>query len=269
MIACGALWLAGGAGRLMRGRSFALLHWRLLRWYVHGFAGQAIAALGLRVAPEHTPAATEALERSGPLLVFSRHAGPGDTILITDQLLSGFGRRPSVVFKEALVIDPCVDLLAHRLPHAVLDTSDREQCETQISAVTQQLDERGALLLFPEGGNFTRERRRSALAALRRKGHRREAAVAQQLPHVLPPHPTGVQTALEANPAADVIFAAHTGLGLAAYPREVWRHMPIGGTLRMRMWHVPAADVPRDPDAQTRWLYEWWERIDAWLAERE
>lgn len=268
LIACGALWLASGAGGLMRGRFFTRLHWRLLRWFVHGLAGQALSALQISVAPDHSPEAVRALVADGPLLTFSRHAGPADTILIIDQLLCHFDRHPSVVFKEALAIDPCIDLLAHRLPHAVLDPEDRSECETQIAKVTRQLDRRGVLLLFPEGGNFTDERRRSALQKLRRKGRRRELARAQDMPHVLPPHPTGVLTALSANPGADVILAAHTGLGLAAYPLAMWRNMPIGRTLHTRMWLVPASDIPVDSEKRTDWLYDWWKRIDDWVAEK-
>ncbi len=59
-----------------------------------------------------------------------------------------------------------------------------------------------------------------------------------------------------------MIFAAHTGLGLAAFPRELWREMPIGRTLRTRMWLVPADERPTDPDSQVEWLYEWWKRVD-------
>ena len=64
---------------------------------------------------------------------------------------------------------------------------------------------------------------------------------------------------------ADVIFGAHTGLGLAAFPREIWRRTPIGRTLRERMWLVPADERPDDPEAQVQWLYEWWHRIDDWV----
>jgi 1-acyl-sn-glycerol-3-phosphate acyltransferase len=259
LTACGALWLVGG-----RRRRDA--HWRLLRWFVRGLARQGTSALEVTVVPEPGPEADAALRADGPLLMFSRHAGPGDTILLADRLLSEFERRPSIVFKEALAIDPTIDLLGHRLPHAVLDTSDRDECEARIGQVSAQLGQRGVLMLFPEGGNFTQERRRTALAKLRRRGHNREAARAERMPHVLPPHPAGVQCALDANPQADVIFAAHTGLGLAASPKTLWREMPVGRTLRTHMWLVPAHEVPRDDEARTEWLYDWWKRIDEWVA---
>jgi 1-acyl-sn-glycerol-3-phosphate acyltransferase len=265
LIACGALWLASGAGIRMRSPRFQRLHYGLLRWFAHGLTSTALALLDIEVAPEPSEDATRALAEDGPLLFFSRHAGPGDTFLLADRLLSQFDRCPSVVFRQTLAIDPSVDLIGHRLPHAVLDTSDREECEARIAEVTAELGRRGVLLLFPEGGNFTPERRRSAFRKLRRKGKRREAAKAEQMTNVLPPRPTGALAALRSNPEADMIFAAHTGLGLAAYPRELWRDMPIGRTLRTRMWRVPAEERPTTPDAQVEWLYGWWKRLDEWI----
>jgi hypothetical protein len=38
--------------------------------------------------------------------------------------------------------------------------------------------------------------------------------------------------------------------------------------IRARWWRVPAASVPRSAsrDTQVTWLYDWWARIDAWIA---
>jgi hypothetical protein len=121
--------------------------------------------------------------------------------------------------------------------------------------------------LFPEGGNFTPERRRRAIRSLWRKGERRAAREAQRMSHVLPPRPSGLQAALRGREQAPVVFAAHTGLGLAAYPLELWRDAPIGGTLHTRMWLVPASEIPADPEQQILWLNEWWTRIDNWIDE--
>lgn len=86
--------------------------------------------------------------------------------------------------------------------------------------------------------------------------------------HVLPPYPGGALAALRGNPEADVIFAAHTGLGLAAFPAELWRHTPIGQTFRSEMWLASARERPTDPDEQVQWLYEWWRRLDNWVEAR-
>lgn len=269
LVACGALWLLAGAGRAIEAPWSQRLHWRLVRWYMGGLAAAGRSALGIDTVSEASPEATGALESDEPLIVLSRHAGPGDTIFICDELLSRFRRRPSVVFKETIAIDPCVDLLAYRLPHAMLDTSDREECEARIERVTERLGPRGTLLLFPEGGNFTAERRRRALRRLWRKGRRRSARRAEQMTYVLPPQPTGALAALRARPDADVVFSAHTGLGLAAYPRQLWREMPIGQTLHTKMWLVRRDEVPADEEEQVEWLYDWWKRIDEWIAAQQ
>jgi 1-acyl-sn-glycerol-3-phosphate acyltransferase len=266
LVACGALWLGSGAGVMMHRPRFQALHYRLLRWFVHGLARRVRTLLDLEVAAHPDAGALEALGRDRPLLYFARHAGPADTVLLIDLLFDHYRRLPSVVFKEALEVDPCIDLLAHRLPQAALDTSDPEKCEAQIREVTARLGRRGTLVLFPEGGNFSPERRQRAISSLRRKGHDREAEAAEEMPHVMPPHPHGALAALAANPEADVVFSAHTGLGLAAFPRELWRHTPIGRRLDVRMWLAPAAERPRDPDEQVRWLFDWWKRIDEWIA---
>jgi 1-acyl-sn-glycerol-3-phosphate acyltransferase len=265
LTACGLLWLRAGAGRSIDTPRSQRDHWRLVAWFFGGLASAGRRALEIDVRPEPSEEAARALESDQPLIVFSRHAGPGDTIFIADELLSRYHRRPSVAFKEVLAIDPSVDLLAHRLPQALLDTSDREQCEAQIKQLTGELGARGTLLLFPEGGNFTPERRRSALRRLWRKGRRRSAARAEEMSHVMPPQPGGALAALHARGGADVIFAGHTGLGLAAFPGQFWRDMPIGRTLHTRMWLVPSPDVPDEPDDLVEWLYDWWKRIDDWI----
>jgi 1-acyl-sn-glycerol-3-phosphate acyltransferase len=265
LLACGVLWVMSGFGARMDSERSQRRHLRLLRWFVRGLAEEVVSQLRIRIAADPEPAAAAALAADRPLLCFSRHAGPGDTVLLVDQLLSRYNRAPSVVFKETLTIDPSVDLIGHRMPHAVLDTSNAADCAAEIRRVASGLAPRGVLVLFPEGGNFTHERRRRALDRLRRKGRRHEADAGEQMTHMLPPHPTGALAALRGNPEADVIFAAHTGLGLAAFPRELWRETPIDRTLKSRMWLVPAADRPSEESAITEWLYDWWKRLDAWV----
>lgn len=270
LVACAAIWLASGAGRRLGSPEVQALHWRLLRWFVTGIASSVARSLNIRIVAEAGSGSAEAaLAGDHPLIVLSRHAGPADTVLLVDRLVSHFKRRPSVVFKEPLVLDPAVDLLAHRLPHAVLNTDDPAECEARIAQTAARLGRRGVLLMFPEGGNFTPQRRRRALRSLRERGQRSAAAVGERMQHVLPPRPSGTVAALRGNPDADVVFAAHTGLGLAAYPREIWRNLPSNGTLQTRMWLVPRTDIPDTADEIAAWLNEWWTRIDGWIAKRD
>lgn len=267
LVACGALWLASGCGLRMQAPRIRDWHWRLLGWFVGGLAWAALDAVQIRVAEEDSHEAVARLEQEGEVLVFSRHAGPADTILLIDRFLRRFGRRPSVVFKQAITLDPSVDLISHRLPHAVLDVDDRAECEALIQRTAARLGSRGALLLFPEGGNFTHERRRAALRSLRRHGQREAAEQGEQMRHVLPPRPSGALAALDGAPDAPVVFAAHTGLGLAAYPGQIWRRLPVGGVLHTRMWLVERDQIPEDSDGRCAWLNEWWKRLDEWIGD--
>ena len=265
LVQCGALWLASGFGVRIRSRRFRALHYRVLRHFVHGLAAQLKTLLDIDVVPEAPAEVRQALESDRALLFFSRHAGPGDTLLLVDLLIEQYQRLPSVVFKDTLAVDPAIDLIGHRLPHAILDTSDREESEERIEEVAANLPPHGILVLFPEGGNFTVERRRRALRRLWRTGRRREAEAAGKMSNMMPPHPGGALAAMRGNRDADVILSAHTGLGLAAFPRELWRYTPIGETLTTHMWLEPAAGLPTDPDQQVEWLYAWWQRLDGWV----
>jgi 1-acyl-sn-glycerol-3-phosphate acyltransferase len=269
LVGCGAIWLLAGAGLQMGSRRIQALHWRLLRWFVGGIAASVRKQLDIRIVeePESDQAAT-ALRGDGAVFVLSRHAGPADTILLIDRLLTHFGRRPSVVFKETIVLDPSIDLIAHRLPHAILDVDDPAECQTRIARTAAALGMRGALLMFPEGGNFSPARRRRVLRSLRRRGHEAAARAGERMEHVLPPRPSGTVTALRANRTTDVVFTAHTGLGLAAYPLEIWRNLPVGRTLRTRMWLAERAEIPAEEEEVAEWLNAWWARLDAWIAAR-
>jgi hypothetical protein len=86
--------------------------------------------------------------------------------------------------------------------------------------------------------------------------------------YLLAPRSGGAIAAIDAAPTADVIFVAHTGLDDLITVADIWRSLPMEKTLTAGWWRVVAADVPRDRDAQVRWLYDWWERIDAWIGER-
>ena len=52
-----------------------------------------------------------------PVIALSRHAGPGDSFLLVHQLLSVYQRRPRVVMKATLQLDPSVDIVGNRLPN--------------------------------------------------------------------------------------------------------------------------------------------------------
>ncbi len=207
--------------------------------------------------------------------MLSRHAGPGDSLLLIHHLVSVCERRPRVVMKATLQLDPSVDILANRLPNLFL----RKQANAGMPAARQRTEQirrlaaglggRGALVIFPEGGNWTPFRWRRGIDHLRRIGRPDLADRAAAMPNVLPPHASGALTAIAACPAADVIFVAHTGLDRLVSVRDVWRSLLGDMEVRAKWWRVPAGGVPRSAshDTQVSWLYDWWQRIDAWITE--
>jgi 1-acyl-sn-glycerol-3-phosphate acyltransferase len=256
------------AGRL-RGEASQLAHLAVLRVLLQVLVGAARVLFGLRLDTDEvswSPLDDGTAGSENAMLVLSRHAGPGDSLLLVHTLLNrDHLRRPRIVLKDTLALDPLVDLYLHRLPSAFVRAADGPEV---VGGLARGLAEEDALLLFPEGGNVTPERRVRAIASLRRKGMRARAARAEQLQHLLPPRPGGVLAALAAAPHADVVFVAHTGLEHLDSVRDIWHGLPLDTRLLLRWWFVPAGEVPEDPGAQTDWLDDRWAELDAWVARR-
>lgn len=255
VLECGWLWC--------RRRAHDDHHYDIIRRYVAALYSVARRQLGLRTEIEGTRDGT-APGGDRPLIVLSRHAGPGDALLIVHHLLTDYRRRPRVVMKAQLQFDPCVDIAANRLPNVFVTPGGGAAGD--IGRLARDLGPRDALLIFPEGGNFTQERRRRAIRRLARLRRRDEAARAAAMRNLMPPRPGGVLAALDSAPSADVVFVAHIGLDDMATAGDIWRHVPLTGPVRARWWRIPAEDVPSDRDARTDWLYTQWERADAWIT---
>jgi 1-acyl-sn-glycerol-3-phosphate acyltransferase len=270
---CLGLWIASGFGGRLHTEPYQSRHYAVMRWFLGRLYRAAIAAFGLEVAvdePELT-AEEQAARLARPVIVLSRHAGPGDSFLLVHQLLSVYGRRPRVVMKAALQLDPGVDVVANRLPNVFISrrrTGERLFVE-QIERLAVGLGQAGALVIFPEGGNWTPGRWHRGIRRLEQQGRDDLAARARGMPNLLPPRTGGALAAIAACPGADVIFVAHAGLDQLVSVRDIWRSMPVGRVISAKWWRVSAGQVPRDADydSQVRWLYDWWERIDAWIGQ--
>jgi 1-acyl-sn-glycerol-3-phosphate acyltransferase len=256
------LWVRSGFGAALRGPASQYRHYRLVGWYLRVLYREAARVLRLRVEIEG-PDPDEYLDR--PLLVFCRHAGPGDSFLLAHALVNWYRREPRIVLAEALQWAPALDTVLNRLPNRFLRPGGGGEAERRIGELATALDHDDALVLFPEGGNFTERRRLAGIARLRDRGLEDMARRSEAMRHVLPPRPGGVTAALAAAPGADVVWVAHAGLDHLFTLADIWRELPLDGAVRMRWWRVPAAEVPRTEAAQVDWLYDWWERIDEWV----
>ena len=245
-------------------------NFRLIKGFLGHLYGAGRRLFGLRVevaASQRAIRETASAAPGPPAIVLSRHAGPGDSFLLVYALLAYACRRPFVVLKHTLAFDPWIDVLLGRVPHRFIRPDGaNDGAAGEIRDLAAQLSERDALVIFPEGGNFTADRRRGAIRRLWRRGQRELARQAARLDHVLPPRPAGARCAMDAAPDADLIIVAHTGLDHLDSAAAVWRGIPLDRPLRVTWWRVPASEVPTGRDARTDWLYDQWARVDAWIA---
>jgi 1-acyl-sn-glycerol-3-phosphate acyltransferase len=282
VVLCG-LWIASGFGTAIRSPRYQRVHYALVGWFLRTLYRQARWALHVRVVivgPDPDLAAP-----GRPELVFCRHAGPGDSFLLVHALVNWFDREPRIVLKDTLQWDPVIDVMLNRLPSRFITaggpttvgpttvgpttvgpTSGWSDAEAHIAALATGLDANDALVLFPEGGNFTPSRRTRAIERLRRLGLHAMADRAERMRYVLAPRPGGTLAALDAAPEAGVVWVGHTGLDRLLTIADVWRQLPLDTTITMRWWSVPAADVPVGREARVEWLFQWWTRIDDWIG---
>jgi 1-acyl-sn-glycerol-3-phosphate acyltransferase len=275
LIECGALaaalglWVASGFGLRLHSPAFERAHYALLRGVLDDVVAAARRLFHLELDTDQvswSPLDDGVPGSAGAMVVLARHAGPGDSLLLVHTLMNrDHLRRPRIVLKAELQWDPLLDVLLNRLP-AVFVTRGGPDVAERIGDLARDLGDEDALLIFPEGGNFSEGRRRRAIDRLLGKGLLSQAQRAEQMRHVLPPRPGGVTAALRAAPHADVVLVAHSGLEHLSTLADVWDGLPMDGAVRLRWWFVPAEQVPHDPAAQEDWLYEHWAELDRWLA---
>ena len=264
MVAFG-LWLRhprrAGHGQAWTARHAQLLGRALdqLMSAARGLFGYEVELIGkeLRIEHEH------------PVVVLARHAGPGDSFTLVHLLVNTYHRVPRVVLKSALQWDPGLDVVLTRLACYFLPSRSGagDDRGAAIAEIVGGLLPGDALLLFPEGGNWTPRRHRRSVIALRRAGHARQARKASARAHVLPPRPGGTVAALSARADTDVLVIAHAGLDTLVNPAQMWKALPLRDRpMRIRAWLRPAPQVPREESSITPWLDEQWAGVDEWIS---
>ncbi len=260
-----ALWVGSGFGWRIRSPRFQRAHYVLVKWFLQVLFWECQRVLHVRVTVEGPPPTSY---DGKPLLILSRHAGPGDSLLVVHALLNWYDREPRIVLKDTLQWDPAIDVVLNRLPNLfVRPGRGSDQLLADVGELSRNLDDNDAFVIFPEGGNVTEHRRKRAIERLRRQGHIDEAEKAERLKHVMAPKPGGVLAALTQAGDADVVLVAHTGIEHMVTVLDVWRELPMDREIQMRWWIVPSAEVPRGEEARVDWLFAWWARIDAWIDE--
>ena len=268
VLCCAAYWL-----RYPRPGRRDEAHWSWLHQVLLGRAVSLLVAaarplLGFRVELQEPP--DRDLITGRPLLLLARHGGPGDSFALVHMLLARYRRRPAIVLKETLRWDPGLDVLLGRLPSCFIRPGERSKAPERLAELAKTMRTDDAILLFPEGGNWTPGRHSRAIARLRHAGRRQAAADAAENRNVLPPQPTGMLACMSGRPDLTVAVVAHTGLEDLVSPGLIWRALPATATpMIVRWWFQPARSLPDTEDGRRDWLRLQWALVDSWIDARK
>ncbi|MGF1665078.1 MAG: 1-acyl-sn-glycerol-3-phosphate acyltransferase [Acidimicrobiia bacterium] len=260
-----ALWVASGFGWKLRTRRFEDYHYLLMGWFLGRAVASARRTFGLDIAYEDArPTDFDGV----PVLVFCRHAGPGDSILLVEALVNRFDRRPRIVLKDTLQWDPAIDILLSRLPSRFIESRGRpgEAATRAIGHLAATMGHDDALVIFPEGGNYTEGRWKRAIHKLETGGLTHHAARARTMLHVLPPKPGGVAAAIAAAPNAGIALVGHTGTEEMDSLADIWHGLKMDLSIATRVWRYPASAVPLDRPGLETWLYDRWAEMNEWIG---
>lgn len=240
-------------------------HVELLGNLLHRYVLQAQRSVGLRMV-EHLP--DSLVHRDGPQLVLGRHAGPGDTLLVAYFVTHRMRRAPRVVLKRFLLLDAGIDVVLNRLgayflPPKRVPAAVRVQ---QLTDFAKSLRDHDAMLLFPEGGNWSPSRHVDDMAWALRNDRPEQAAWLEEHHYVLSPRAGGTQQVLAANAEVSVVIVTHYGLGRLHAPLDVWRALPLQEPIRIDAWSAPRPVDESVPGVQA-WLDDHWAAINRWVVE--
>lgn len=256
------LWISFGFGTRLDSEESMEAHFGFMAFFLATMYRAVTKLFGLRINIEERPA-----PQPGPVLVFCRHAGPGNSLMLVGTMMIAYNRRPRIVMLAKLQWDPLFDTMGNRLPNRFIkhDKKDSARYVKAIGELAEGLGDRDAFVLFPEGRDFTQRLRRRAIDFLKDKGFHRHAERAEGMLNVLPPRHRGPLAAITSAPDADVAFVAHSVLEELGSFKELWRRIPLTDPIDARYWRIPPSEVPRTEEEIIEWLYVWWERIDEWI----
>ena len=118
LVVLAGLWVASGFGGRMRTEPYQSRHYAVMRRLLDTLYEGAEKTYGLRVEVDEPDLTGDELAArlTRPVIVLSRHAGPGDSLLLVHQCSSVY-HRLLVATKATLQLDPSVDIVGNRLPN--------------------------------------------------------------------------------------------------------------------------------------------------------
>lgn len=262
VLAAFALWVRYAVTGSLTTTSFVDANAALQRVWTSAIFGAAVRLFGMSVDVE----GFEETERA-PFLLFVRHVSTADTVIAAALIANPRKLLVRYVLKRELAWDPCLDIVGHRLPNVFVDRSGktRDAELERVANLARGLDERSAVLIYPEGTRFTPKKHAAAIAKLEGAGESDLSAIARDYKNVLPPKLGGPLALLANAPNADVVFVEHTGFEDVTSLRQIWRGALAGRTLKVRLRRVAAADIPHE--RREAWLFGEWRTMDQWVEQ--
>lgn len=259
------VWIGSGFGRWMDRPFWVRANMVLTGQYMELITRAIRFFLGFEFSYTFEP-----FPRDRPVILLSRHAGPGDAFLIMRVILRDGKRRPMFIGAAKLQWDPFLDITGERLGyHYLLRTSADPQADLRaIKAMAESLGGNDTLGIFPEGGNVTPERRRHSIESLKAKGRDDLVRVAESLRYTMLPRAGGAVAAMEGAPGAVVLVLAHAGLEDLCGFGDLWNAVPLDRKVVAHSWTVLPEDRPHDSQAVAAWLCREWQKIDDWIGEQ-
>lgn len=262
VLAAGVLWVSHLVTGSLAKPSFVEANAALQRVWTRAIFGAAVRLFGMSVRLE----GFEETEHA-PFLLFVRHVSTADTVIAAALIANPRKLLVRYVLKRELAWDPCLDIVGHRLPNVFVDRSGktRDAELERVANLAKDLDDRSAVLIYPEGTRFTPKKHAAAIAKLDGAGESELSAIAREYKNVLPPKLGGPLALLANAPGVDVVFVEHTGFEDVTSLRQIWRGALAGRTLKVRLRRVAAADIPHA--RREAWLFEEWRAMDHWVEQ--
>lgn len=245
--------------------------WRNARWTwrMHGVITGAYTMTLLRLIAVCIGTTIEWRDRpigGGPVVMLARHTSFFDALIPATVLARRNGLIPHHILTAGLRYAPCIDLVGHRFPNRFIDRSPGAGSAElrHIENIGRWVAADSAALIFPEG-TFRTERRFERAMRRVNRGDPDRAAQAAKWRHVLPPRPNGSHALLDGAADADVVVCVNTGFEPYGTLKEMFQLPRSPRPIVIETWRVARSEIPDQIEAFTEWLYDQFDRIEAWV----
>ena len=234
-------------------------NYALQKLWTRGVVGALSLTVGLRIDVEGAEQLSE-----GPFIALCRHASLADSVMSAWVFTVRSRLRPRYVLKKELKLDPCLDVVGHRLPNYFLNRqASNVATELQgLETMARGLGSRDIAVIFPEGTRANDGKRQRILDQLRAKSPERASRL-ENLRFLMAPKAAGVSALLAAVPNAKVVTMWHAGFDGMDTFRGIVKHLAKSAVrVQVRVTEHQRATVATG-EAFVAWLDEQWIAMDA------